>query len=102
MLDIRLFSQSMSPTLAHDSLKDARILYEADLRLGTLSLAELALLAEPPPLPFETVLEVRKAGPEETLRKIERSLVSLERKKAGLAARMMGVSKEGFLADEML
>ena len=101
MLDIRLFSQSMSPTLAHDILKDARILYEADLRLGTLSLAELALLAEPPPPPFETVLEVRKAGPEETLRKIERRLVSLERK-AGLAAKMMGVSKEGFLADEML
>jgi uncharacterized protein YutE (UPF0331/DUF86 family)/predicted nucleotidyltransferase len=101
-LDIRLFSQSLSPALAYDILKDARILYEADLRLGVLSLAELALLAEPTPPPFEIVLEVKKVGPEETLRKIERRLVSLERKKAGLAARMIGVSQQSFLADEML
>ena len=101
-LDLRLFSQSLAPTLAYDILKDARILYEADLGLGVLSLAELALLAEPPPPPFETVLEVKKVGPEETLRKIERRLVSLERRKAGLAARMMGVSQQSFLADEML
>lgn len=101
-LDVRLFSPGLKPTLAFEILRDAEVLYEAEPGLGVLCLGELAMLTEPPPPPFKVFLEVKKMGPEETLRKIERRLASLERRKAGLATRMVGVSRERFLADEML
>ncbi len=101
-VDVHLFSPHIEPALAFEILRDARVLYEAEPRLGALCLADLATLAEPPPPPFKEFLEVRKMGREETLRKVERRLASLERKKAGLAEKMSTVSQEEFLADEML
>lgn len=101
-LDVHLFSPHLKPTLAFEILRDAQVLYEAEPRLGLLSLAELAILTEPPSLPFKEFLEVKKMSIEDTLRKIERRLSSLERKHAGLATRMVAVSEERFLADEML
>ena len=100
--DIHLFSPRLKPTLAYEILRDARVLYEAEPRQGALNLAELAMLVEPPSLPFKDFLEVKKMGVEETLRKVERKLASLERRKAGLAVRIGTVSREAFLADELL
>jgi len=101
-LDVHIFSPRLKPTLAFEILHDARIIFEAEPKSGALSLAEVAMLAEPPPTPFKEFLEVKKMSLEETLRKIERRLASLERRKGGLATRMAAVSQEGFLADEML
>ncbi|MFN3477057.1 MAG: type VII toxin-antitoxin system HepT family RNase toxin [Candidatus Methylomirabilales bacterium] len=101
-VDVHLFSPNLKPTLAFEILRDARVLYEREPGQGALSLAEVAMLVEPPPPPFNDFLEVKKMGVEETLRKSERRLASLERKKAGLTTRIAAVSWEAFLADEML
>jgi len=101
-LDIHIFSPHLAPTLAFEILRDAEVLYEAEPGQGALSLAELAGIAEPPPPPFKDFLEVKRMGREETLRKLERKLVSLERRKAGLVARLGVMSQTDFLADELL
>jgi uncharacterized protein YutE (UPF0331/DUF86 family)/predicted nucleotidyltransferase len=101
-LDIHFYSPRLAPDLAFEILRDAKVLYEASPGQGALDLAELALVAEPAPPPFQNYLQVRKMGSEETLRKIERRLTSLERKLNGLTSRLNAVSEIQFLQDELL
>lgn len=101
-LDIHFYSPRLAPNLAFEILRDAKVLYETPPGQGALDLAELALVAEPAPPPFREFLQVKKMGFEETLRKIERWLTSLERKLAGLTNRFNAVSEAQFLQDELL
>jgi uncharacterized protein YutE (UPF0331/DUF86 family)/predicted nucleotidyltransferase len=101
-LDVHFYSARLAPTLAFEILRDAKVLYEISPGQGALDLAELALVAEPAPPPLQLFLQVKKMGQEETLRKIERRLISLERKLAGLAGRFQSISESQFLHDELL
>jgi len=101
-LDMHVYSPRLTPTLAFEILRDAKVLYEASPGQGVLDLAELALIAEPPVSPLRHFREVKNMGREETLRMIERRLVSLERRIAGLKTRLSAVSEEEFLGDEVL
>jgi len=101
-VDVHLFSPHLKPSMAFEILRDARVLYEAEPGQGALNLAELAMLVEPLPPPFQAFLEVKKMSVEETVRKIERRLASLERRTAGLKTKIIAVSQEAFLTDEML
>lgn len=101
-LDVHFYSPRLAPTLAFEILRDAEVLYEVSPGRGVLDLAELAMLAEPLPLPLKHFAEVKRMGHEEALRKIERRLASLERRTIGLKTRLSTVSEEEFLDDEML
>jgi len=78
-LDVHFYSPHLAPALAFEILRDAEVFYEISPGRGALDLAELAMLAEPPPLPLEHFTEVKRMGHEEALRKIERRLASPER-----------------------
>jgi len=101
-LDIRLYTPHLAPDFAFSVLRDAEILYEAEVGQGVLSLAELARIAEPPPLPLRDFLEVQRMSRTEALEKLERKLSALESRMLGLTAVLQGVSQEDFLADEVL
>jgi len=101
-LDAHVYSPHMAPSLAFEILKDAQVVYESAPGQGLLDLAELATIAEPAPPALQDFLEVARMGREETLRRIERKLSILERRLAGLQARIGPVEEDQFLADEML
>jgi predicted nucleotidyltransferase len=61
-IDLHLYSPKLSPLLAYQILKDARILYEASPEIGALKLAEIAIHAEKGDVPFKYIREVKKMG----------------------------------------
>ena len=101
-IDLHLYSPKLSPLLAYQILKDARILYEASSGLGTLKLAELAIHAEKGDVPFKYIREIKKMGKDETLRKLERRISQLENRVYGLKRHLIPLTEEEFLTDEVM
>jgi len=101
-IDLQLYSPKLSPLLAYQILKDARILYESSFGLGALKLAELAIHAEKGDVPFKYIREVKKMGKDETLRKLEQRISQIESRVDGLKRHLIPLTEEEFLADEIM